>query len=240
MQNSVTKEIVCPMCSEVTQGKVYTSINATNHPHLRNELLDGTLFKWRCSGCGHEVMLSYPVLYNDMKKRFMIYLIPGVDRFQLADSELEEEFANLKGIRKRLAPDFNTFREKLFIFESGLDDMAVELTKLAISETVARKLDIREVTEGYLSMYDRESNTMGFTFLIGLEKEPYIQSARLEIYSKSLAIVDEIAQKDKALRGFLTIDREWARNILYRYKRKKIKFKNAEKLSQNNEPVEPV
>ena len=153
-------------------------------------------------------------------------MIPDIERFQLADNELEEEFKNLKGIRKRLAPNFNTFKEKIFIFENGLDDMAVELTKLAISESVARKLKLREVTEGYLSMYDRESNTMGFTFLTGLDKEPYIQSARLEIYSKSLAIVDELAEKDKNLMGFLTIDREWATNILYRYKRSRQRIKN--------------
>lgn len=47
-----------------------------------------------------------------MKRRFMVYLIPDIDRFQLADNELEEEFKNLKGIRKRLAPNFNTFKEK--------------------------------------------------------------------------------------------------------------------------------
>ncbi|MCH5202409.1 MAG: CpXC domain-containing protein [Oscillospiraceae bacterium] len=221
MQKSVIKEIICPKCNQTTEGKLYTSVNATNNPHLRNEILEENLFRWRCHSCGHEASLTYPMLYNDMKKRFMIYLIPEIDRFQLADNELEEEFKNLKGIRKRLAPDFNTFREKLFIFESGLDDMAVEMTKLAISESVARKLNLREVTEGYLSMYDRESNSMGFTFLIGLEKEPYIQSVRLEIYSKSLAIVEELAVKDRNLNGFLTIDREWATNILYRYKRQK-------------------
>lgn len=225
MSKFVIKKIVCPKCNQVTPGKLYTSVNATNNPHLRKEIIEENLFRWRCHSCGHEVRLTYPMLYNDMKRRFMIYLIPEIDRFQLADNELEEEFKNLRGIRKRLAPDFNTFREKLFIFENGLDDMAVEMTKLAISESVARKLNLREVTQGYLSMYDRESNTMGFTFLIGIEKEPYIQSVRLEIYSKSLAIVDSIAEKDKNLRGFLTIDREWATNILYRYKRRRAKTK---------------
>lgn len=232
MQKSVIKEIVCPKCGESTEGKLYSSINATNTPHLRNELLEEKLFQWRCHSCGHEVRLTYPMLYNDMKKRFMIYLIPEIDRFQLADADLEDEFANLKGIRKRLAPDFNVFREKLFIFENGLDDMAVEMTKLAISESVAHKLNMREVTEGYLSMYDRESNTMGFTFLVGIEKEPYIQSARLEIYSKSLAIVDDLAEKDKTLNGFLTIDREWAKNILYRYKRRRQKMKQQREENQ--------
>ena len=45
--------------------------------------------------------------------------------------------------------------------------------------------------------------------------------ARLEIYVKSKKIVDSLAYKDKKLKGFLKIDREWAENILYRYKRMK-------------------
>ena len=121
MQKTIIKEIVCPKCNEVTEGKLYTSVNATNNPHLRNEILEGNLFRWRCHSCGHQVRLNYPMLYNDMKKRFMIYLIPEIDRFQLADNELEEEFKNLIGIRKRLAPDFNTLREKMFIFENILN-----------------------------------------------------------------------------------------------------------------------
>lgn len=229
MQKSVIKEIICPKCNEITEGKLYTSVNATNNPYLRKEILEENLFKWRCHSCGHEVCLTYPMLYNDMKKRFMIYFIPEIDRFQLADNELEEEFKNLVGIRKRLAPNFNTLREKIFIFENGLDDMAVEMTKLAISESVAHKLKLKEVTEGYLSMYDRESNTMGFTFLIGLEKEPYIQSVRLEIYSKSISIINEFASKDKTLNGFLTIDREWATNVLYRYKRSRKRIREQQK-----------
>ncbi len=236
MQKTIIKEIVCPKCNEVTEGKLYTSVNATNNPHLRNEILEGNLFRWRCHSCGHQVRLNYPMLYNDMKKRFMIYLIPEIDRFQLADNELEEEFKNLIGIRKRLAPDFNTLREKMFIFENGLDDMAVEMTKLAISESVAKKLNLKEVTEGYLSMYDRESNTMGFTFLIGIEKEPYIQSVRLEIYSKSLSIVDELAVKDKRLNGFLTIDREWAKSILFRYKRNRQRAKVRQSINPDSTP----
>ena len=38
---------------------------------------------------------------------------------------------------------------------------------------------------------------MGFTFFVGKEREPYVQSARLEIYGKSVGIVSELAIKDK-------------------------------------------
>ena len=156
-----------------------------------------------------------------MKNRFMIYLIPNIDHFQLADKGLEEQFKTLKKINKRIVPDFNTLKEKIFIFESGLDDMAVELTKLAIGEAVMRKLNRRDIKEAYLSMYNSENNTMGFTYFLGEEREPYVQSARLEIYGKSVSVVNQLAVKDKKLKGFIRIDREWAENILYRYKRGK-------------------
>ena len=143
------------------------------------------------------------------------------DHFQLADKGLEEQFKTLKKINKRIVPDFNTLKEKIFIFESGLDDMAVELTKLAIGEAVMRKLNRRDIKEAYLSMYNSENNTMGFTYFLGEEREPYVQSARLEIYGKSVSVVNQLAVKDKKLKGFIRIDREWAENILYRYKRGK-------------------
>ncbi len=221
MANVVVKNIACPKCSESTEAKLYMSINATNEPTLRADVLDERLFKFRCSACGHEARLTYPVLYNDMKNRFMVYLIPEVDRFQLEDVELEQKYERLRGIRKRIVSDFNSFKEKVFIFESGLDDMAVEITKLVISEMVAKKYGLPHVEEGYLSMYDREKNTMGFTFFVGKEHEPYVQSGRLEIYGKSVSIVSELAIKDRKLAGFIKVDREWAQNVLYRYKRMK-------------------
>lgn len=221
MSNIITKMVTCPVCGETARADIYISINVTNNKELRAKTMDESLFTWACPKCNNKARLMGPVLYNDMKHRFMVYLIPKVEHFQLADKNLEEKYKTLKHIDKRIVPDFNTFKEKIFIFESGLNDMAVELTKLAISEAVAKKLNIDKVDEGYLSMYNSENNTMGFTFYIGKDKHPYVQNARLEIYGKSLSVVNEIAVKDKKLKGFIKIDREWAENILYRYRRGK-------------------
>lgn len=228
----VNKAVVCPMCGELAKAEVYTSVNATVNRPLRERVLSGSLFDWTCPSCGYSARLNYPVLYNDMKNRFMVYLIPRIDRFQLCDKELEEKYSNLRNISKRVAPNFNSFKEKIFIFESGLDDMAVELTKVAISQTVSKKLDGVSVEEGYLSMYDRETNTMGFTYFTGEERSPYVQTARLEIYGKSKEIVERFGAKDKKLKGFLKIDREWAENVLYRYKRAK-KIERLNKLKED-------
>ena len=163
-EKKVNKAVVCPMCGELSKAVVYTSVNATVDKEQRERVLDGGLFAWKCPSCGYSARLTYPILYNDMKNRFMIYLIPKIDRYQLCDKELEEKYSNLRNINKRVVADFNSFKEKIFIFESGLDDMAVELTKAVIGQTVSKKLDGAEVKNGYLSMYDRESNTMGFTY----------------------------------------------------------------------------
>ena len=220
-ENKVNKAVVCPMCGELGKAEIYTSVNVARHKSYREKVLDGELFSWTCPSCAYNARLTYPILYNDMKNRFMVYLIPKIERFQLCDKELEEKYSNLRNISKRVVSDFNSFKEKIFIFESRLDDMAVELTKVAISQTVSKKLGGVEVSEGYLSMYDRESNTMGFTYFTGDDRTPYVQTARLEIYGKSKDIIEQFAIKDKKLKGFIKIDREWAENILYRYKRAK-------------------
>ena len=220
-ENKVNKAVVCPMCGELGKAEIYTSVNVARHKSYREKVLDGELFSWTCPSCAYNARLTYPILYNDMKNRFMVYLIPKIERFQLCDKELEEKYSNLRNINKRVVSDFNSFKEKIFIFESRLDDMAVELTKVAISQTVSKKLGGVEVSEGYLSMYDRESNTMGFTYFTGEERTPYVQTARLEIYGKSKEIIDSLAGKDRKLKGFVKVDHEWAENILYRYKRAK-------------------
>lgn len=219
--NKVNKAVVCPMCGELGKAEIFTSVNVAKNKEYRAKVLNGELFAWTCPSCGYNARLTYPILYNDMKHRFMVYLIPKIERFQLCDKELEEKYSNLRNISKRVVSDFNSFKEKIFIFESRLDDMAVELTKVAISQTVSKKLGGVEVHDGYLSMYDRESNTMGFTYFTGDERTPYVQTARLEIYGKSKDIVERFAVKDKRLKGFIKIDSEWAENILYRYKRAK-------------------
>ena len=219
MSSIISKEVTCPKCSKTGSVRVFTSVNVTTDPQFKAELLSGELLKYKCSNCGYEGMNSYPLLYNDMDGRFMVYLIPEIDRFQIEDRDLEDDYRNLTGITKRVTSDFNSFKEKVFIFDTGLDDMAVELTKLALSEVVAEKYKISRVEEGYLSVYSRKENTIGFTFFKGEEKTPFVQKARLEIYARSLKIVQDICMNDKKLSGFIKVDREWAENTLFRYKR---------------------
>ena len=146
------KAVVCPACGELGKAEIFTSVNVTKHPGLRDKVLGGGMFAWTCPSCGYNARLTYPILYNDMKNRFMVYFIPRVERFQLCDRELEEAYSSLRGISKRVVPNFNAFKEKIFIFESRLDDMAIELAKVAISQTVSKKLDgVKDATVSFMT-----------------------------------------------------------------------------------------
>lgn len=217
MSNTIEKEIFCRECGKGSVTKLYPVIRIPDDTALRQKLFDGSLSRWECPECGDEVRLSYPLLYSDIKRGFLVYLIPHTEKFCTVDEALESLYPELTSLRRRAVPTLSALKEKVYCFENGLDDMALELAKLAVSRTVADRFGVKRVGEGYLSMYDLENNTLGFTFFVGQNKEPYLQSARLELYSKSIRIVNEIAAKDRERLGFLKIDREWADNIIYRY-----------------------
>ena len=217
MTNVVEKEIFCRECGKGSVTELYPTVRVSDETELRQKVFDGSLTLWECPECGAQTRLSYPLLYSDIKRGFLIYLIPHTEKFCTVDEALESLYPELAHLRRRTVPTFSALKEKIYCFENGLDDMALELAKLAVSRTVADRFGVKRVGEGYLSMYDLENNTIGFTFFVGQNKEPYLQSARLELYSKSIRIVNEIAAKDRKKSGFLKIDREWADNIIYRY-----------------------
>lgn len=217
MSNTEMKSISCPKCNRVNEVRVFKTVNSTTDPQFRESLLSGQMFNFQCVGCGYEATLKYPVLYNDMKHRFMVYYIPENDRAEIVDKELESEYSDLGNIKKRLADSFNVMKEKIHIFESGLDDRAIEVTKLAVAEIVAKKTG-ESVNEGYFSIYNKEEDTIGFTFFIGENNEQFVQITRLEIYQKSVEIVNKVDGNSKT-DAFVTVDKAWAENVLYRYKK---------------------
>ena len=172
MSRTIKKEITCPACGEKADAKMWASVNVTLDQELRESVLDESLFTWTCPQCGHKALLSYPCLYHDMANKFMIYLVPGAKQESLNDAEAENRYPELGGVTKRLAADLNELKEKILIFENGLDDRAVELTKLAMSK-VALKKHGKELEKGYFCAKDGETGHLAFTFFVKDTGEPY-------------------------------------------------------------------
>ena len=213
----VTKPVTCPKCAQISDTSIMISANTAEDADVRARVFDESIFRWKCKKCGFSTRYQHPFLYNDIDRKFMIYYIPHVSRTKVVDQKLEEEFTDMNDIRKRIVPDFNSLKEKIVVFEKGIDDMALELTKLAVSDVVTKETG-HNVYAGFFTDMDEEKNSVSFQFFVGGDKRSYIQTTRLEVYKRSQDIVKRYFPKENKRKGFLNIGRSWAQDALEKYK----------------------
>ncbi len=217
MSEKVEKYVTCPKCAQQCLSELICSVNTENDPAVRQAIFEDKFFRWKCKKCGFQTKLMHPLLYSDIKNQFMVYYIPKVERRQIVDERLEMEFSDLSYIKKRVVADVNSLKEKIVLLENKMDDMAVELTKNAVSEVVAKSTS-RTVHSGYFMDMDKDNNAMTFQYFVGSDRRPYIQSIRLEVYNRSLGIVKKYFSGENKKSGFLNINDVWAKEVLKKYK----------------------
>lgn len=123
--------VVCPVCGHEQTITICPSVNVTTDPEMREKVLTGELFEFTCDECGFSGYAGYPFVYEDKETNggFLIYLEPDCEDREvgiegdIADQVIYHEKS------MRLVSDMITLKDKIFIFESGLDDRVIELFK---------------------------------------------------------------------------------------------------------------
>lgn len=125
--------VVCPECGHEQKITICQAVNVTTDPELREKVLSGEIFQFTCAQCGYRGFAGHPFVYEDKETNggFLIYLEPdctdrvvGIEGGDLADQVIYRERP------MRLVVDLNSLKEKVYIFEAGLDDRVVELFKM--------------------------------------------------------------------------------------------------------------
>lgn len=214
MSTEISKEVICPGCGARVAARMWTGINAEVNPNLRAEVLDETLFDWKCPQCGHEATLAYPCLYHDKGRRFMVYVLPQEPDEQKA-AGIAAQFPQLRGVRKRVTGSLASLKEKILLFEDGLDDRAVEFVKLLVSLVLERSSGKR-VTQGLYVSSDEEHERIGFLFNLEGEEQPVHRVTSFSAYHKASAIVEFLLPPDGG--DFLLVDESFARRLFERYR----------------------
>jgi hypothetical protein len=136
VSQAIQEQVECPSCRASSPFTVWRSLNVTLDPDKKQPLLDGELFLFTCPSCSEKTRIIYPILYHDMQHKLMIWLVPTDESGETHEPPDEgfnvAKFAEL-GYRLRAARSANELVEKVLIFEAQLDDVAVEITKLAIA-----------------------------------------------------------------------------------------------------------
>lgn len=215
MSTQTSKDVSCPHCGAVIKTQMFTGINAGENPDLRARVLDETLYDWKCPDCSYEAQLVYPCLYHDKIKNFMIYVVPNGCDCSLEPVAVSEAFPQLNGVTKRVVTSLIGLKEKILIFEAGLNDYAVELVKLALVGVAAKKYD-QTAMGGYFCFVDEPESRIVFSFFLQDAKEPVQQSTRMDVYHKSFEIVKSIGVD--ADDDFTAVDCVTAEKILRVYR----------------------
>ena len=134
--------VTCPECQTQGEFTVYNSINTKESPALKEKVRDGSLFQFVCPKCGAKTTVDYPFLYHQPEDHYMI------NYGRLEDGRKALEMLRGKGVALkdwaaemekttrpyvlRAVDDRLAFREKLFIFDAGLDDRLVEIYKFMV------------------------------------------------------------------------------------------------------------
>ncbi len=208
MSTCLTKEIRCPSCGIAEPTKLWPGIPGQQELSLRAKVLDESLFCWKCRECGYEMQLVYPCFYHDAQRGFVIFLEPNPREpsFHKHDADIPE------GTQKRLVTRIEELKEKVLIFEAGLNDAAVELAKIAVLKMVESR---RQMTpqQAYFCAADEAADRLEFVFFFEQDEQPQYETTRFELYRQTKAMVDDLKFKADS-RDFLTVNLETAKLML--------------------------
>lgn len=131
----------CPICKHSHEAQAIRVVDVNKDDKIREKLENGSLFEFDCPDCGFHMRLNYSFLYQDAGIREYIYVseekptedaasVDQIARNAMALTEGKTEDALL-----RIVYSERDLREKLAIFEHGLDDRIVEVCKgIALSQ----------------------------------------------------------------------------------------------------------
>lgn len=137
----------CPACASEVDLQLVQSINADRRPDLRQEILDDAFQRVTCEACSETFRVEPELTCLDVAHGLWISAWPIDDYTRW--SELERRAADTYGrafgvlasgpakamgrsLRPRVVFGWPAFREKLLCGAHGLDDVALELTKVLI------------------------------------------------------------------------------------------------------------
>lgn len=210
-------ECVCPKCGASGHIEKHSSINVKETPALRPAVLDGSLQRWVCPVCGEICYRTYPVLYHDPDRKFMVWLLPkeeidaSIVEYGRKISEMLPEY------RCRRVDNILRLAEKIQIFEQGASDVVVELSEFVFRQEMASKY--KDDEERLKQIYASNIFFHGIKFNGGECEEFRISvvdekgefayfSIAPHIYSDCAAILSRNPQLDPEP-GFETVDAFW-------------------------------
>jgi hypothetical protein len=142
-----TAHAPCPACGVVADFEMVHSVNADRRPDLRDAIMDRTFQRAICESCGESFRMEPELtfLHVGAKQYLAVWPASKVNAWVEYEKRSDDSFLGLYGpagtpiaqqigseLVRRTVFGWEAAHEKLLANESGIDDVTLELAKLAI------------------------------------------------------------------------------------------------------------
>lgn len=137
----------CPACGEQVEFEAVASVNADRRPDLREQILGDTFQRQPCPKCGVPFRLDPQFTYLDVRRGQWIIVHPfgSIGEWETLEAQARAAFDRSYGamappaarmigrdLQPRVVFGWPALREKIFAAAHELDDIELELTKIAV------------------------------------------------------------------------------------------------------------
>lgn len=201
-------EVSCIRCGSRQTITVHDSINVREEPALKAEVLDGSAFVWECAHCGAHNLVRRQTLYHDPDEKLMIWLTFGSEeleeRVRAAYGGMEE----LKGYTARFVDDAGSLVEKVKIFDAGLDDVVMEMTKYVVRMELRSSMHERadEISSAPFKFLRLDGADGEITLAYPLDGQMVMAAVGFNVYEDCRGILNRNPAMAAAASGFAKVD----------------------------------
>ena len=211
--------ITCATCGTEASVERSASVNADLRPDLRAAILDGRFQATDCPKCGARLRLPPHLTYLELGRDMWIAAEPAS---QIEDwSHIEDDVWTVydrsfgsgapklvremtRRVRPRLVFGWPALREKLIAADLALDDVDLELLKMAVMRNV-NKPPLSDQTE--LRLIGAEGDALRFAWVHQVSEAPLAQlDVPREIYRGIASDADAWASVRGKLEGVFLVD----------------------------------
>lgn len=137
----------CEKCGIEFEHEAYESINVSINPELRTKLLDKSIFDIECPLCHNKFNSDYPLLYQNMEKKFMVHGGGYVDLLKESEDLKNEKIksessdSDAKDYVHVGAISYSDLVSKVLALENGLDYRVAAMYEFLSGKDLFSKLD---------------------------------------------------------------------------------------------------
>jgi len=210
----IEAEITCPKCKAKSKMQLRACVNVSLHPEEKEQVLNGSFFRYTCKECGEQVPVVYPCLYDDMGQALMVYILPDKTEEALEKLNAQQDTWSPHMLKAamvctmRAVRNQNELCEKIKIFDNGLDDRYVELTKAFVFSMFSKDHPEIKATQ---VLYERKNGQDGFVIITD-EGKTLFAAIPDGLYDEIIRMFSDKLPKKKT--AYELIDAGWTMKIL--------------------------